>query len=685
MGEKRLSGLRRKWRAEAVLYCLLLGLAISLVPATAGHVLAGWSWWAGGGVFVVVCGVVMWVIPLWRIHLTDIAIYLDRSLPLLEESCGLLLKPDAEMSEVQRWQARRVMHRLEGMSLPRPFSGRLWRALGWWALAAALSVAVGWAGRRNPEPRLAGFPVARGGGVSGVGLDKADVSITPPAYTGRAVRHQTDLNVQVEEGAVVEWELQTNSPADSVGLLFGTATWLPMKLAASGKRLWSAGIRALHPGFYQLKIGGRWSGLYKFGITQDEPPQVLLRKPKGYTMIDFGESLMIPLEMQVADDYGIADASVMVTVSSGSGEAVKFKERELRWERRFGATRYELKKTLDLGAMGLKPGDELYLYGRARDNHEQETRTPTFIISLADTARLMNLDGMVVPTDVRPEFFRSERQIIIETEQLLHQQDTMAVSVFKDRSNSLGIDQKLLRLRYGKFLGEEAEEGRPDLDTADPGAFGDATKILDVYTDKHDNAEDATYFEPVVKQQLRATLSEMWGAELKLRTFKPREALPFCYKALRLLKDLQQQSRTYVAKTGTRAEPLNPSRRLTGDLGAIRPRERRVGQDEKMTEEDQLRMALAVLEGMRTGVEPGHGGRWLLEGVEQRLAEAASANPAEWLAAYAAMKRISGPEDIRLVEQAVMRLLPGPEPGPSVRRDAADGGISRKYFNYLKE
>src|ERR1700759_5522833 len=100
-----------------------------------------------------------------------------------------------------------------------------------------------------------------------------------------------------------------------------------------------------------------------------------------------------------------------------------------------------------------------------------------YILSLADTAQLMSLEGITLPTNIKPEFFRSERQIIIETEQLLKEKDTIAVQAFKDKSNDLGIDQKLLRLRYGKFLGEEAEEGDRGGaagDTTSFGNFGDA-------------------------------------------------------------------------------------------------------------------------------------------------------------------------------------------------------------------
>jgi hypothetical protein len=61
----------------------------------------------------------------------------------------------------------------------------------------------------------------------------------------------------------------------------------------------------------------------------------------------------------------------------------------------------------------------------------------------------------------------------------------------------------------------------------------------------------------------------MWNAELPLRIFKPQEALPYEYKALRLLKDLQQKTRAYVAKTNSRTTPLDLKKRLSGDLSKI--------------------------------------------------------------------------------------------------------------------
>ena len=139
------------------------------------------------------------------------------------------------------------------------------------------------------------------------------------------------------------------------------------------------------------------------------------------------------------------------------------------------------------------------------------------------------------------------------------------------------VSTKKVAAPYGmvSFLGEEEESvigAETNNELAKIENFSDAAKVLDAYTDKHDNSEDATYLEPAEKAQLKATLTEMWKAELHLRMYKPDEALPFEYKALRLLKDLQQKSRAYVAKTSYNPPPIKMEKRLSGDLTKLHSR-----------------------------------------------------------------------------------------------------------------
>ena len=46
-GIERLSALQRRWKAESIAYCLLLGLAVSVVLASALAFFWGWNWWVG--------------------------------------------------------------------------------------------------------------------------------------------------------------------------------------------------------------------------------------------------------------------------------------------------------------------------------------------------------------------------------------------------------------------------------------------------------------------------------------------------------------------------------------------------------------------------------------------------------------------------------------------------------------
>ena len=695
MGSKRLNALRRRWKAESFVFCGLLTLAGTVLFTGLLHAGAGWPLWVGWPVAVVLGVLALWRFPYWRMSVADIARYLDRRIPELEESCCLLLKDPAEMGLLERLQAGRIAEKLERVVTPDPLRRRVGLGAGALMLAVMLNAGVGLVAGHRAMARVVSSAVVPGmrREHAAPGIRAVHIRVMPPAYTGRPVRVQTEFSLRVEEGAMLGWELETTAAVDTVEFVFNDSSRVQLRPADAGRTIWRFTEKAMRSGFYQVRTGGRLSPLYQLEVQIDEPPQVVIEAPKPYTVVDYGEPTVIPLKVRLKDDYGITDASVVAILSSGKDEAVKFRQQELRWNEVFAGDRaaYSLSKLLDLAALGLKPGDELYFYCRAKDSRGQEGRTETYIISFTDTAQLMSLEGMTMSSDVKPEFFRSERQIIIETEQLLRQKDTIAVTAFRDKSNDLGIDQKLLRLRYGKFLGEEAEEGEPGAgggpgDTTDFGAFGDATRILDVFTDKHDNAEDATYFEPGVKQQLKATLNEMWKAELQLRTYRPREALPFAYKALRLLKDLQQQSRAYVAKTGAKVTPLNPARRLMGELGAIRAPEQEVVAGGQLSGEEVLRMALAVLESRRIGERAGilgAGDRVVLQEAGHQLGAAAVARPAEYLRAYEELKRLVGGEggvDMVEVERAIGRLLPVVEATPAVEKEMADGGLGNLYF-----
>src|SRR5690606_18614030 len=126
---------------------------------------------------------------------------------------------------------------------------------------------------------------------------------------------------------------------------------------------------------------------------------------------------------------------------------------------------------------------------------------------------------------------------IIDAEALLKQRRTLDADSFVKRADAIGVDQRILRLRYGQFLGEEAEGGaRPpptgdlptgaaptadahagehtDDDGHDHGTagsegtpvFGSASDVLAEYGHTHDHAEAATLLDPQTRAILKAAL-----------------------------------------------------------------------------------------------------------------------------------------------------------------------------------
>jgi len=675
---------------EGIVFYVLLSLSVSL---TLWILLGRWGYGAplyGIGIFCLLSLAALLLFRGWKITLVDTARALDRWIPELEESSHLLLRPENDLGALEKLQAARIEGRLDKAQLPHPFRIRLIISIGLVVVAAAP-----WAIKSISPPdthTASGLEKATPKKSLLPAIQTVRIRVTPPAYTGRPVRSQQDLNIQAEEGALINWEIQTNTAVDTLQIILSDSAQIQLQPAGPERTLWRWSTVAAHSGFYQLRLSKEFSDLYKMEVIRDEAPRIVIRTPKPYTIVDIGESRRVPLAAKVQDDYGVQDATVIATIATGSGEAVKFKEQVLPFKTVFtgNVPAYDLQQTLDLDALGVHPGDELYFYCKARDNHGAESRSDMYIISLPDTAKLMSLEGLTMGMNIKPELFRSQRQIIIETEQLLHGKDSLSVQAFNDKSNDLGVDQKLLRLRYGKFLGEEAEEGGSEESFKkagdSPADFGNAGKVLDAFTDKHDNAEDATYFEPAIKQQLKATLTEMWNAELRLRTFKPREALPYEYKALRLLKDLQQKSRAYVAKTGVKLTPLDPAKRLKGSLDGIGQPVIQSTRTQEPSPEDKLRMALSVLDRQDAFTSPAYG---ILQEAARQLGRQAADHPGEYLAGFQALKRIlagtKAPSDAHLAQQALRKLVPLPEANPSAPNAPLDTGLSQLYFNKVNK
>ena len=64
------------------------------------------------------------------------------------------------------------------------------------------------------------------------------------------------------------------------------------------------------------------------------------------------------------------------------------------------------KKRIDLKTLDMEPGDELYFYIQATDNHQQQSKTDVYIVSIQDTSELLSMDGILTGSNIKTGIFQ---------------------------------------------------------------------------------------------------------------------------------------------------------------------------------------------------------------------------------------------------------------------------------------
>jgi len=702
-GQNWIRRLKIRWISFYLIGTIATALAIALVLSVTGFYLLHAPIWIFAIIFPLALAILLFSKPVWKTTDLDVSRFVNNHYPELEESADLLLQNDAELSMLQQLQRNKIENII--LSLPQPNEPvkKLYFGLTIFLVALLISFGI------SKIPQIKKTDLSSPEANTSVPLIKENIpaeisdfsaTIIPPAYTRKAERKQKQFTINAETGATVNWKIETNIAIKKLKLIFNDNETSSLKALNTARTQWSFSKTINKSGFYQLDLDGKKSDLYQIEVIPDLPVTIKITQPKQHTTIDIGQPQKFDLSVSLTDDYGINDAFISATMASGKGEGVSFTEKKLPFNTGFDNKKHvSLNKHIDLKSLGMKPGDELYFFIKAMDNHGQSSRSDVYFVSIVDTTELMSLAGMTNGVNLVPEYFRSERQIIIDTEKLLKEQASLPIITFKTRSNDLGIDQKLLRLRYGQFLGEENEtEIGGDHDDHDEHAehkaegekFGDVSAIMDKYAHKHDIAEDATFFEPEMKAQLKAVLTEMWNAELRLRTYKPQEALPYEYKALRLLKDLQQKSRAYVAKTTVKVSALKPEKRLSGELDKITQPVQKMSFEQKEKRTASLKTALALLESRKTGKKFTENDHFLLSETEKYMIGAAADHPSTYLNALTSLRKLSTADklivkDIDLVQQAIQKMISNEPTKPQTPNAGPASALYQDYFNNLNK
>ncbi len=641
--------------------------------------------------------VMFFMIPLikpQKVDLKRVSTFIDNHLVSAEYSSGLLLSSQENLSSVAQLQKHKIETELaENLSTIRP-PDNLIRG----AIIAVLFVSLGFLihqfnlverfsqskSSKAPSEQIVFTPtdssVVK---IQPPVLESQLLTIKYPSYTNTPPFQTSNMDIKAVEGSKLIWKIKFDAEVENV-TMESTGNSYPMK---KDNDSYTRTVTANSSGFYNFKFidkqGASYvSKLYAIEVQKDQKPIVEVQEIKQFSSFAFDDNKNLAFKTIITDDFGVGNAYIIATVSKGTGESVKFREEKLSFDTGVvkGGKKQKLSKNINLDHMKMEPGDELYFYIEAIDQKRPRpniSRSETFFAVIKDTVSDQFAVEGTMGVDLMPDYFRSQRQLIIDTEKLLKDKPKLLPQEFKFKSNELGFDQKVLRIKYAEFMGDESEFGHSEHDSDEDHAGDheheheedhededplaeythkhdtenehnlvaeeDAKKEdpLEEYLHNHGDPEESTLFTKSLKGKLRQALNQMWDAELYLRLYQPEKSLPYQYRALKLIQEIKNSARIYVHRIGFDPPPIKEDKRLTGKINEVSGYQKTQELSEPV-KYPFIREAVFRLEQLIKEKESiSNKDRDLFRNAGNELAEIAVENPGKYLETLQQLKKIS--------------------------------------------
>lgn len=550
----------------------------------------------------------LWLSHNWqRLTPENFVQHLNRRFPDFEESAQLLIQNESTLTTLQCLQRQRALavyqHNLAQAAQWQP--PLRYRQAVSVILICSLLVVFSAQLRALPSLLLPGKsrpPALTLNADRTTTVSNVNVRITAPAYTGIEPLQTRQLNLELPEGSHVQWELSISTPTDDYALQFSDRHRI--ELAADTDNRMHASATINKTDLYRIVKSGveddkSLDDIYSLKVTLDKAPDIRIIEPEISTLeIPKNGPASFVSEVLVKDDYGVEAVEILASIAKGSGEGVKFRDKKLGFDHFSETAKGRLfQRAWNLQALGMEPGDELYFTVIATDNKQPQANTgrssTTIVRWLEEETTGVAAEGLAI--DFIPEFFKSQRQIIIDTEDLLEDEILLEAQQFKDNAYVIGQAQAQLKEKYGQYLGDEFGEGpgeqlgimhelaetageehdqheenhATDASTPPGKNLNSTADILKLFGHDHGDPEIG----PITKRNpvalMKRAVSEMWQAERHLMQAEPQLALPFEYEAYKYLKLARQADRIYTKRLGFEPPPVSEDRRLSGELDEI--------------------------------------------------------------------------------------------------------------------
>ncbi len=256
--------------------------------------------------------------------------------------------------------------------------------------------------------------------VSPPRVARIDVDYTYPAALGLAPRRETDGgDVYAPSGTDVRLHVHTARPVARGALALSNGTTVELTRSAATEL--SATMKVTADGSYRVSlvdpdgVGNDGGEEFFIRAVEDRPPEVHIVKPAGDRQVTPLEE--VDVEAQADDNYGLERVELVYAVRGDADRVVPLPIEER-------ATTATVRHTIFLEDLGVKPGDFVSYYVRARDftrsARSNEGRSDIFVLevrpfeqefSLAESQSMAG-SGYTGSID---DLVNSQKQVVVAT------------------------------------------------------------------------------------------------------------------------------------------------------------------------------------------------------------------------------------------------------------------------------
>ena len=271
-----------------------------------------------------------------------------------------------------------------------------------------------------------------------------------PAYTGLPPEHVEPAgDVAALRGTRVHVSATTTLPAAGGAIVLASGARYELRPDSLGG--WTGDFPVEQRGFYHLELRTgtgqvvNGSPEYTIDVLPDRAPSVRCTKPGRDTRPTAVDEVF--LEATAEDDYGVRNVELLYSVNGGAEQSVTL------YQSREGLREVAAGRTLYLEELGLKPGDVVSYYARARDAAPGGKPTSSDIYFL--TIRPFGRDYRQADSGPQQgggqqgenagELTQQQREIVAATFNLVRDSAGYTASAFREYANTIALMQDRLR------------------------------------------------------------------------------------------------------------------------------------------------------------------------------------------------------------------------------------------------